>query len=645
MAYTYIEYGGGDPLAAPFDTTAAMAEINERMMNGGTLAEALERLRERGMDGRRGLSELRRELARRRAEARGRGDLDGTLQKVKEMLEQAVTAERDALMPLQEEAARMAEMELATLPSDPARAVKALESYDWQSEEASALYDELKEMLRRETVKSRLPKQAGGDVSTPEGRQALKDMLADLNEMLSAHSKGEETDLEGFLDKHAEFFPDRPESVDDLVEQLARRQRAAERLLASLTPEQRDQMAALMAQAMEDMDLASEMSRLDSQLASLRPDLVRRRQRGERGIGGERGLGLGEATDLLDELAELDELGDSLDGGYASDLEDIDLDAVADHLGRDAVDDIKALQQLERELTRQGMVTSRNGKLELTPSAVRQLGNQALKAVFAQMKEGGRGSHDVELSGSAGELTGASRAWRFGDEQAWDVPSTLTKAASRPRRADGRLDLRVDDVTVAETESRSGACVCLLVDMSFSMVLNDTWATAMQTALALHTLVTTKFPQDTVHLIGFNDLAREMQPRDLMGLTFDRIQGTNLQHALHLAGRCLAKRPDAEPVVLVITDGEPTAHLMRDGHAYFSWPPEPETIALTVAEVDRLTRRGATINVFMLGEEPRLKRFVDGVAKRNGGRVFSPSPERLGAFVVSDYLASRAKRR
>jgi uncharacterized protein with von Willebrand factor type A (vWA) domain len=207
------------------------------------------------------------------------------------------------------------------------------------------------------------------------------------------------------------------------------------------------------------------------------------------------------------------------------------------------------------------------------------------------------------------------------------------------------VKLHVEDFEVVETERRSGAAVALLVDLSYSMALRGTWAAAKSTALALHTLVSTKYPQDAIEVIGFSRYARVLRPQDLPALSWDMVQGTNLQHALILASRHLARHPDAEPVVMVVTDGEPTAHLMADGSAWFDWPTHPETTAATMAEVERITRRGATINVFMLDNEPGLVRFVEAMAARNGGRVFTPDTNRLGDYVVSDYLRARQGRR
>jgi uncharacterized protein with von Willebrand factor type A (vWA) domain len=394
------------------------------------------------------------------------------------------------------------------------------------------------------------------------------------------------------------------------------------------------------------------MSRLQSALQSARPDLdwgQGRRSRGER-MTGDQPMGLGEATDALEELAELDELAAAMRQDYpGASLDDVDPEAVANALGRQAVDDLRALQTLERELERQGFVTRKGGKLELTPKAVRRLGASALSRVFRQLDARGRGNHDVRDAGAAGEATGASREWRFGDEQPLDVVGTVRNAllrrAGEPLEARGeRVTLAAQDFEVVETERRTSAAVCLLVDLSYSMALRGTWGIAKSTAMALHSLISTKFPQDALHVIGFSDYARQLQPEELAGLDCEMVQGTNLQHALHLAGRQLSRYPDAEPVVLVITDGEPTAHLLRDGTPLFNWPALPETLELTLAEVDKLTKRGVTINVFMLDDEPRLVEFIDEVARRNKGRVFSADTENLGSYVVSDYLTSRTGR-
>jgi uncharacterized protein with von Willebrand factor type A (vWA) domain len=390
------------------------------------------------------------------------------------------------------------------------------------------------------------------------------------------------------------------------------------------------------------MDLAAQMAQLGDAVRNARPDLP---GGGQERMRGAEPQGLGDGTTPHEELADLEDLEAALGQDYpGASLDDIDEGAVQRALGRQAVDDVRALQQLERELQTQGyLVRDGNGRLELSPRAVRRLGLTALRRVFADLHAQGRGGHDVRDAGAAGDVTGASRAWQFGDEQPLDVVRTVRNAVLRS--GPGPVRLHVDDMEVVETERRTTAAVALLVDLSFSMELRGTWAPAKQTALALHALVTTRFPQDAIQVIGFSDYAQVLRPEELAGLVPQRVQGTNLQHALMLAGRVLGKHANAEPVVMVVTDGEPTAHLTRDGYADFCWPPLPETLELTLAEVERLTRRGATINVFMLDDEPRLVDFVELLARRNGGRVLAPDPVRLGEYVVSDYLRARRGRR
>jgi uncharacterized protein with von Willebrand factor type A (vWA) domain len=370
-------------------------------------------------------------------------------------------------------------------------------------------------------------------------------------------------------------------------------------------------------------------------------------------MGGEQPLGLGDATTALEELADLESLESSLGQRYpGASLDDIDLEAVERALGRAAVDDVETLRRLERELTEQGYLVREQGELKLSPKAIRRIGAVALRRIFSTLDEGRRGDHDVAGLGLAGEPTGASRPWVFGDEQPLDVVRTVRNAvlrggglANEPGRRRVGVRLAPEDFEVEETERRTSAAVCLLVDQSLSMLLRDTWGTAKSTALALHSLVSTRYPQDALEVIGFSVLARTVRPAELPDLEPSVEQGTNLHHALVLAGRHLDRHPEAEPVVLVITDGEPTAHLEPDGYPLFYYPPDPRTIELTLTEVTRLTRRRATINVFMLDDDPRLVGFVDLIARLNGGRVFAPSPDRLGDYVVSDYLRARRGRR
>jgi uncharacterized protein with von Willebrand factor type A (vWA) domain len=650
-------HGGPDPLAPPYDVRQALDEVGQDVLAGGSLREALRDLLRRGTDGRRGLDELRERARRMRRAAQRRGDLAGTLDQVRAALDQALAAERETLAGMDGDDARLAEMDLATLPDDTAGAVRALDPYDWRSPEARATYEAIKQMLQREVLDAQF---AGMkrflEEGDPEAMAAVKDMLADLNDLLAAHARGEDTTdrFADFMDKHGDLFPENPEDVDELVDALARRQAAADRMMASLRPEQREQLGQLMSQALSDPDLASQMAQLSDNLRALRPGL----ERGPAQMGGEEPLGYSAAVEAVADLADLEALEQQLsEAGGSGSLDAVDVETLEKQLGGEAGADLRALQELERELERQGFVTSGDDGLRLTPRAVRRLGETALKRVFAQIEAHGSGDHDDHRTGSADEPTGLTRPWAFGDDLPLDAVRTVSNAVRRggvstspggSRAAPatrGRARLLVEDFEVVETERRTSAAVALCVDLSFSMVHEGRWGPMKQTALALSHLVQTRFRQDALEIIGFNLYARRLSPVQLADVEPEWVQGTNLQHALMLATRHLRRHPEAEPVVLVVTDGEPTAHLHPDGTPVFRWPTTRETLRATVAQVDETVRWGAALNLFMLGEDPGLARFVDAVARRAGGRVFTPDIGRLGEYVVADYLRARRGRR
>jgi uncharacterized protein with von Willebrand factor type A (vWA) domain len=647
--------GGADPLAPPYDIRAALDEVGRKVLDGGSLRDALREIMRRGVDGRNGLDRLRRQVQKMRERARRRGDLAGTLDQVRAALDQALAAERDELAAATDDNARFAEMELDTVPDDVAGAVRSLADYQWRSDDARRIYESIAEMLRREVLDAQFAgmKQAlsGGD---PEAMARVKDMLADLNDLLAAHSRGEDTEdrFRAFMDRHGEFFPEDPQNIDELIDALARRQAAAQRLMNSLTREQREQLGQLMSDALSDPDLASQMAQLSDNLRALRPGLGRGGPVDMR-PGGE-SLGYGQAVEAVAELADLEALDRQLsDSELGSPLDDVDIDTLERHLGSAAAADLQALRELERELEQQGYVTRDDDGLRLTPRALRRLGETALRRVFEQIDTSSHGDHADHRTGSADEPTGLTRPWTFGDELPIDASRTVANAlrrggvADRPggARQGSGVTLLVEDFEVVETERRSSAAVALCVDLSFSMVQEGRWGPMKQTALALSHLVETRFRQDALQIIGFNLAARRLTSVQLAEAEPEWVQGTNLQHALMLAARHLRRHPDSEPVVMVVTDGEPTAYIDEDGAPYFQWPTTAATVRATVAQVDELTRYGATLNVFMLGEDEGLARFVDAIARRAGGRVFTPDIDRLGEYLVNDYLRARRGRR
>lgn len=642
--FTYGRYHDGpDPLAPPVDLREALDAIGREVMDGRSPRSALDELLRRGTPDTAGLDELTRRLWERRSRIQRRHNLDGTLRQVRELLDEAVRAEKAALFPDPDDDARFREARLDALPSGTAAQVRELAEYDWRSDEARESYRRIQDLLGQELMESRFQgmKQALSTV-TPQDTERIRAMMADLNDLLLAHLRGEDTTgrFAEFMRRHGGFFPENPRDTEELVDALAQRAAAAQRMMNSMSEQQRAELADLMAGAFGDPRLVEQVASLDANLRALRPG---EDWSGSARMRGNQPLGLGEGAQAMADLAEIDALAEQLSQSYpGARLEDIDLEALERQLDEDASVDARRLSQLERELRAQGLLErSPDGSLRLSPKALRRLGRAALKDVVTAARRQGR--RDSRQAGAAGEPTGATRPWQFGDTEPWDVPRTVRNAVLRTG-ATGPVTLDVADVEVTETEQRARAAVVLCVDTSWSMVQDGRWVPMKRTALALHQLISTRFRSDALQVVTFGRHARTVELAELVGLEGVWEQGTNLHHALLLAGRHLRRHPGAHPVVLVVTDGEPTAHLERDGEAVFHYPPLDSTLRRTVAEVDALARLGASVSVFMLGEDPKLAEFVRLIARRSGGRVVNPDLDGLGAAVVGDYLRFRRPR-
>jgi uncharacterized protein with von Willebrand factor type A (vWA) domain len=648
-AYT----GGPDPLAPPVDLRDALEQIGQDVMEGTSPRRALSELLRRGTKDTKGADRLAAEVNRRRRELLNRNNLDGTLQEIKQLLDEAVLSERKELARALDDDARFAELQIEALSPSPAKAVQELSDYNWRSPEARQKYEQIKDLLGREMLDQRFSgmKQALEN-ATDEDRQAVNEMLDDLNDLLDKHSRGEDSpeDFQNFMHKHGQYFPEDPKNVEELLDSLAKRAAAAQRFRNSLSPDQRAELDALAQQAFGSPQLMNALNRLDSHLQAARPG---EDWNGSSEFSGDNALGMGEGAQALADIAELEQLADQLSQSYAgATMDDVDLDALARQLGDQAAIDARTLAELERALMNQGFLDrGSDGQWRLSPKAMRQLGQTALRDV-AQQLSGRHGERDTRRAGAAGELTGATRPWAFGDTEPWNVTRTLTNAVLRQagtHTLDGPLQITVDDVEVSETETRTQSAVALLVDTSFSMVMENRWLPMKQTALALNHLVSTRFRSDALQIVAFGRYARTVTAAELTGLEGVYEQGTNLHHALALAVRHLRRHPNAQPVVLVVTDGEPTAHLEdfdgRGSSVFFDYPPHPRTIAHTVRGFDEVARLGAQVTIFRLGNDPGLAKFIDQVARRVEGRVVVPDLDGLGAAVVGDYLRSRRRRR
>ncbi len=649
MRVRYGQWSGTqDPFPAEVTADDVLGEIGDELLGGRSAEDALERLLRRGMRGRvQGLDDLRRRVEEARRRELGRMGLEGPLREVEERLGEILERERTALhFDPDQEAADAKRDQLDGLPDDVASKIAALSDYDWTDRQAGEDFRALVSQLRRDVAEATFGRLAGalGSMS-PEDLERMRDMLGALNAMVAKSDRGEDVtgDFADFKQRYGDMLPGDPQSLDELLEELARRMAAMSRLLSSLDPDQRAQLAEMSSQLLGDMDLGFQADQLQRSLQSRFPELGWNEGMGGAMPSGQQSGSLSDTVDWVEHLQEYEDLGEALGQEYpGARLEDVDEQALRRALGDEAVRDLRALQQIERALEQAGAARRTGGRLELTPRGIRRLGERSLAKIYERAVAGQIGSHRAAGAGGDGELTGATRPLRFGDPFRLDVPRTLYNAiirtAGEPRT--GALSLAPEDLELAEAERRVRAATVLLLDMSFSMPLRGNWVPAKRVALALHALVSSKFPEDRFYIVGFSDYARRLQPRDLLHAGWERVYGTNMQHAFMIARRLLGAHPGAEQQVIMVTDGEPTAHLEGD-QPWFAWPPEPKTLRLTMAEAARLAHTGATLNVFLLDHDPGAAAFIERMVRAYGGRIFYPDLADLGNLVVRDFLSNR----
>ena len=642
--------GSQDPFPEHLSADAVLEEMTDDLLAGMAPGDALSRLLRRGVSGRAaGLSELRRRVEEAQQRELARLGLEGPLRRVEEALSRIVQRERTALeLAADAQAAAARASELDALPWDVAARIAALEDYDWHDRRAAADFRELVEELRRDVAAATFGRLAGAlGSASDEELLRTRELLTDLNAMVAKRELGEDVgeDFTRFMERHGDLVPGDPETLDELLEELARRMAALSRLMAGLDPDQRQALGAMAERLLGDMGLSEQAAQLAQALQALYPQLGWGQGVPGAAPGGEAAT-LSQTVGWVEHLKEYEDLAQALRQDYpGARTEDIDEDVLRRVAGEDAARSLRALKEIERILEEAGAALRRGGRLELTPRGVRRLGERSLARIYERAVTGTVGSHRAQGAGGDGELTGATRPLAFGDPFRLDVSRTLYNAIvrggrERARGAGVRLRVGSDDFELAEAERRVRAATVLLLDMSFSMPLRGNWVPAKKVALALHSLISSKFPEDRFYVVGFSDYARRLQPRDLLTTGWERVYGTNMQHAFMIARRLLGAHPGAERQVIMVTDGEPTAHL--DGEVpYFAWPPEPRTLRLTLAEAARLARTGATLNIFLLDHDPGAAAFVERMVSGYGGRIFYPDLNDLGRLVIRDYLRGR----
>jgi uncharacterized protein with von Willebrand factor type A (vWA) domain len=477
---------------------------------------------------------------------------------------------------------------------------------------------------------------------TPEDLARMREMVRDLNQMLEDRLRGKEPNFQDFMNKHGEFFPPGISSLDELMELLAQRMAQMQSLMESMSPEQRNQLQQMMDQLLGDDRLRIDLARMAANLEQLMPgQLMPNRYR----FSGDEPMSLLEAMAQMERLQGMDDLEEQIGQvGRSQALEDIDSDKVGNLLGPEAQAILDQLKELTQMLEDAGYITKNGDRWELTPQGIRKIGQKALQDVFAHLKKDGFGRHRVDVRGIGGERTDETKRYDFGDPFLMDIQKTVMNSVER-EGAKTPVQLAPADFEVYRTELLTEASTVLMLDMSRSMFLNDSFTAAKKVTMALNSLIRSQFPRDTLHIVGFNKLAREIKLEDLPAIGWgEDPTGTNLHHALMLGRRLLARSRGVNKQIIVITDGEPTAHLLENGMPYFQYPPARQTIAETLREVGRCTRDNIIINTFMLDSGYYLTDFVSHMTKINKGRAFFTTPDRLGEYILVDYVANKRKK-
>jgi len=631
------------------DADELLGRMTDDLIEHGDASAAMRRLMNDGMRDANGerLAGLRELLDRIRAARRSlldRHDLGGVYDDLARELDDIVDEERHALAgPDAPDDGVERGLELDLLPDDLPGKVAGLQQHRFASPQAEGRFEAMLDRLRQQFATQMFDQMSGAmQQMTPEGVERMKDMMAALNEMLERRRRGEDPGFEQFMDRFGDFFPERPETLDELLEQMARRMAAMQAMLNSMSPEQRRQLQELSEQLLGDMDLQWQMEQLGEHLRALAPQFG---WGSAFEFGGDDPLGMGEALDALTELGDLSQL-ESLMRGISSptELAEADMDRVRDLLGDDAARSLQRLSELSRQLAEAGLIDQTEQGVRLTPRALRAIGANALRELFSGLSKEQIGQHELARTGWGHERSGDTKPYEHGDPFRLDLQRTIRNALAR-RRDDRSLPVRLEpgDFEIEQVEHLTRSATVLLLDLSMSMPMEGRFVPAKKVAMALHALITSQFPRDYLGVVVFSETARVIRPDQIPEASWDYVYGTNMHHGLTLARDLLARQPGNKQIIMV-TDGEPTAHITPSGDVFFRYPPVSETIEATLREVLRCTKAGIRINTFMLGESYSLRGFVERMAEINQGRAFFTTPENLGDYVLVDFLQHRRER-
>jgi uncharacterized protein with von Willebrand factor type A (vWA) domain len=652
--FTYSRWDGTQR-GFDLDADALFDEITDDLLYHGDVNSALRRMMQNGLRDRngerlQGLREIMERLRQERRDRLERSDLGGVYQEIADELDDIVDEERHAIENALRDAERSGDerraenaraaaaersFRLDLLPDDLAGKVRELSAYDFESAEARQRFEQLMDRLRQQLMQQMVDQMSSAMQNmSPQDLQRMKDMLAALNEMLERRERGEDPAFEQFMEQYGDFFPENPQSLDELLELMAQRMAAMQAMMNSMTPEQRAQLQQLADQLLEDMDLRWQMDQLGQHLQQLFPQMGWNRSYD---FEGQDPMGFAQAMQTMQELGELDQLENLLRNATApGQLAEADLDRVRDLLGDDAARSLERLAELTRMLEEAGLIEQKEGRLELTPKGLRKIGSNALRDLFSKLSKDKMGQHQLDRLGQGHERTYETKPYEYGDPFHLDLHRTIRNALRR-QGAGTPVSLSPDDFEIERTEHLTRSSTVLMLDLSLSMPMRDNFLPAKKVAMALHSLISSQFPRDYLGIVGFSETARILTAEQLPEVSWDFVYGTNMQHGFVLARQLLARQSGTKQIIM-ITDGEPTAHITSSGDVFFNYPPVPETVEATLREVMRCTREGIRINTFMLDANSYLKQFIEQLTSINRGRAFFTTPETLGDYVLVDFI-------
>ncbi len=628
--FTYSRWDGTQR-GFEIDADSLLDELADELTYHGDINTAMRKMMQNGMrdvNGNQmpGLRELMKRLREQREQIQERGDLGGVYSEIADELNDIVDEERQVAGN---------NFTLDMLPDDLAGKIRELQHYDFESPSAQERFDSLMDKLREQLMQQQLDQMSSAVQNmSPEQMARTKDMMAALNEMLERRKNGEDPQFEQFMEKFGDFFPENPQTLDELLEHMAQRMAMAQALLNSMTPEQRAQLQQLSEQLLEDMDLRWQMEQLSQNLQGMFPQAGWNKQYD---FSGQEPMGFQQAMQSMQDLSDLDQLENLLkNASNPSSLAEADMDKVRDLLGDDAAKSLDQLSKLSKMMQDAGLIDQREGRMQLTPRAIRKLGANALRELFGKLRKDMVGQHKIDATGIGHERANDTKPYEFGDPFRLDLHGTLRNALRR-NGSGLPIGLSPEDFEIERTEHSTRSSTVLLLDLSLSMPMRDNFLPAKKVAMALHHLISSQFPRDYLGVVGFGEIARELQPESIPEVSWDFAYGTNMHHAFTLARKMLSRQTGTKQIIM-ITDGEPTAHITPSGEIFFNYPPVHETVEATLREVLRCTKEQIRINTFMLDADNGLRRFVEQLTKINKGKAFFTTPDNLGDYVLVDFL-------